>query len=387
MKRVLFNRRSFATIGLAALLAGCQMIPKSQPTAPPPAATPATEPTATELPTDETRHRVALLVPMSGENGEVGQSIANATTMALLDTNAENLRITTYDTSAGAGAAAARALADGNRLILGPLLAENVGAVLAETRKNGIPLISFSNDSSAAGANVFVMGHVPEQSISRTVAFARSRGAARFAALLPDGDYGARASGALTNALRNYGGAFAGSETYTRASQSIVSAAERLKQRGGYDTVLIADSPRLAGIAAGELRKDGAVTRILGTELWSGEVAATRAASLRGALFSAVSDQRLKRFSDSYEARFGTRPHRVATLGYDAVLLTLRIARDWRVGRSFPIGQMYDRGGFLGIDGAFRFGRNGVIERALEVREVGNGTIETVSPAPARFED
>src|SRR3546814_3012464 len=71
---------------------------------------------------------------------------------------------------------------------------------------------------------------------------------------------------------------------------------------------------------------------------------------------------------------------------YDAVLLTLRIARDWRVGRSFPIGQMYDRGGFLGIDGAFRFGRNGVIERALEVREVGNGTIDTVSPALARVE-
>src|SRR3546814_4099647 len=74
--------------------------------------------------------------------------------------------ITTDDTSAGSGAAAARALADGNRLILGPLLAENVGAVLAETRKNGIPLISFSNDSGAAGANVFVMGHVPEQSRS-----------------------------------------------------------------------------------------------------------------------------------------------------------------------------------------------------------------------------
>src|SRR3546814_2003670 len=135
--------------------------------------------------------------------------------------------------------------------------------------------------------------------------------------LWPHGVCGSQASGALTHAQRSYGGALARSATFTRASQSIVSAAERLRQRGGYDTVLIADSPRLAGIAAGELRKDGAVTRILGTELWSGEVAATRAASLRGALFSAVSDQRLKRFSDSYEARFGTRPHRVAPLGYD----------------------------------------------------------------------
>jgi hypothetical protein len=38
------------------------------------------------LPTDTARHRVALLVPLSGENAAVGRSIANATTMALLDT-------------------------------------------------------------------------------------------------------------------------------------------------------------------------------------------------------------------------------------------------------------------------------------------------------------
>src|SRR3546814_19189176 len=98
MKRILFNRRNLAIAGMAALMAGCQVIPKSQPTARPPEATPAPEPTAGELPTAEKRHRVALLVPLSGENGEVGQSIANATTMALLDPNATNLPITTYDT-------------------------------------------------------------------------------------------------------------------------------------------------------------------------------------------------------------------------------------------------------------------------------------------------
>src|SRR3546814_17279902 len=99
---------------------------------------------------------------------------------------------------------------------------------------------------------VFVMGHVPEQSISRTVAFARSRGAARFAALLPDGDYGARASGALTNALRNYGGAFARSEASTPASPALVSAAERLQPRGRYDTVVVPQPPRPGRRASGE---------------------------------------------------------------------------------------------------------------------------------------
>jgi hypothetical protein len=55
-------------------------------------------------------------------------------------------------------------------------------------------------------------------------------------------------------------------------------------------------------------------------------------------------------------------------LGYDSVLLTLRIARDWAPGTPFPTAHMLDRGGFLGLDGIFRFNANQVIERALEVR-------------------
>ena len=74
-----------------------------------------------------------------------------------------------------------------------------------------------------------------------------------------------------------------------------------------------------------------------------------------------------------------------ASLGYDAVLLTLRIARDWTPGREFPAGKLFDDTGFLGIDGAFRFRPNGVAERAMEVRQVGAGTVTVVSPAPTQF--
>ena len=380
----LLSRRSFTIAGLAMLMAGCQVIPKAP--QPLPAPTPAPEPSATALPTDQTRHRIALLVPLTGEAGSVGQAIANATTMALLDTNADNLRITTYDTSKGAGAAAQRAVADGNKLILGPLLADSIPAVIAATRLAKVPAISFSNDTSAAGSDMLVMGHIPEQSIRRTVEYARARGSNTFAALLPQGDYGQRSLSALENALRDYGGSLVARESYARGNTSIISAAGRLRSRGNYDTVLIADGVRLSMQAASELQRGSSPrVRILGTDLWSGDSALTSGNSMNGSLFSTVSDQRFKRFSDSYEARFGSRPVRVATLGYDAVLLTLRIARDWRVGREFPKGQLYDAGGFVGVDGAFRFDRNGVIERALEVREVRSGQVVEVDPAPGVF--
>lgn len=378
--------RNLALAGAALLAAGCQVIPKTDvpvATAPPP---PAPEPSATALPTDLGRHRIALLVPMSGDTAPVGQALANATTMALLDTNAENLRITTYDTSAGAAEAARQAIADGNKLILGPLMADAVPAVQAAARPAGVPVIAFSNDGDVAGPDVFVIGHIPEQSIRRSVQFARGRGAARFAALLPEGDYGTRAAAALEAALRDFGGALAGRQTYTRGNTSIVSAAQRLRAAGGYDTVLIADSARLGIEAADELQR-GVRTRarILGTELWSGEATLARAGSMEGALFAAVSDQRYKRFADSYAARFGTQPYRVATLGYDAVLLTLRVAREWKVGTPFPKNELYDKGGFLGVDGPFRFGRNGIAERALEVREVRGGEVVPIDPAPTGF--
>jgi branched-chain amino acid transport system substrate-binding protein len=377
--------RNVALAGAAMLAAGCQVIPKTDvATAPPPA--PAPEPSATALPTDTGRHRIALLVPLSGDTAPVGQAIANATTMALLDTTADNLRITTYDTSEGVATAARKAIADGNKLILGPLTADAVPAVQAAARPAGVPVIAFANDAAVAGPDVFVIGHMPEQSIRRTVAFARGRGAARFAVLVPEGDYGARAFSALENALRDYGGTLVRRESYARGNTSIVSAAARLRAAGGFDTVLVADSARLGIDAAGELQR-GARTRarILGTELWSGDSALARAPALEGALFAAVSDQRYRRFADSYAARFGAQPYRAATLGYDAVLLTLRVARDWKVGSPFPKAELYDKGGFLGVDGAFRFARNGVIERALEVREVKGGEVTPVDPAPTGF--
>lgn len=385
MKRWTINRRTVVTVGLAALLGACSTIlPRGAERAEPVVTTPTPEPTEA-LPTDETRHRIALLVPTSGQNGPVGQSIANATTMALLDTNASNLRITTYDTAKGPEAAARQAIEEGNKLILGPLLGSNIPSVLGQARAADVPVISFSNDTNVAGPDVFIMGHIPEQSIMRSVQYVRGRGAQNFAILAPEGEYGVRAEEAMRRAVAAYGGTVVWTERYARGNTSIVSAAERLKAHGGFDTVLIADGARLAAQAAGVLKADAAATQLLGTELWSGEGSVTRASALNGALFSAVSDNRYKRFVDSYEARFGSQPYRIATLGYDAVLLTLRVARDWRVGRDFPAGELTNEDGFLGLDGAFRFQRGGLVERAFEVRAVRDGGVVVAENAPSRF--
>jgi branched-chain amino acid transport system substrate-binding protein len=179
------NRRTLVVLGAVVLVTGCKVIPKGPPKPTPGPAVP--------LPSDGQRHRVALLVPLSGPNSALGQSIANATTMALLDTQAKSIRITTYDTAAGASAAAKQAMADGNRLVLGPLTAEEVGPVVAVTRAAKVPLLTYSGDAGEAARDVFVLGSTPDGAIARVVNFAHARGARRFALLVPKGDYGNRA--------------------------------------------------------------------------------------------------------------------------------------------------------------------------------------------------
>jgi ABC-type branched-subunit amino acid transport system substrate-binding protein len=377
----MFDRRKALVLTTAALLAGCKVIP----TAPPPTPTPPPGPSEA-LPEDQKRHRIALLLPLTGPNAQVGQSVANATTMALLDTNAQTIRITTYDTASDPAAAAGKAMKDGNKLILGPLLGDEVSPVVKLARAGKVPLLTYANDAGLAAPDVFVMGVSPRNAVERIVGFAAKQGIKRFALLYPSGDYGARAKAAYAQSVIRAGGTLTQSESYDRSNTSIVSAAQRMRAKGGFDAVLIADSGKFAALAAPQLRPKGATSpRILGTELWSGETVVASTAALRGAWFPAISDTRFRQFGDSYKARFDAAPYRLATMGYDSVLLSVRIARDWKPGSAFPVARLTDADGFLGLDGPFRFTAGGEGERALEVREVRAGTIAIVSPAPDKF--
>ena len=372
----------------AGLLAACQTIVPRGAEPPPPARVEAPRPARPDLgveagiPRDEGRNRVALLVPLSGGNAGVGRSIANATMLALLDTQNQTVRITNYDTATGAAGAAQRAIAEGAQLILGPLLAEDVRAVAPVARAAGVPVLSFSNDTGVAGGGAYLMGYVPAQSVERVVEYARSRGVTSFAGLVPNGLYGERASTAFLRAVEGAGGQVVSLQPYARGT--VTGAVQRLAAKAPYDAVLIADAAATAAAATPLVKRGSPATRVLGTELWNSDGGTARPA-LAGAWFASVSNTLYRQYAAKYRTRFGTAPYRLSSLGYDAVLLTVRIARDWRVGSPFPENKLRDADGFSGIDGAFRFGRDGVAERALEVQEVRGNANTVVSPAPTGF--
>ncbi|WP_037499980.1 penicillin-binding protein activator [Sphingomonas jaspsi] len=373
-------RRAFLLVlaGGALTLAGCQTRPGGP-------VGPETGPTPPPVKPSETqRNMVAVIVPLTGGDAAVGQSIANAANLALLDTGEKSIRITVYDSAGpgGAAAAASRAIGEGNKLILGPLLADDVRAAAPVARAAGVPVIAFSNDEGVAGNGVYIMGFTPDQSIGRVVTYARGRGASRFAALVPTGLYGQRAAQSMIGAVRKAGGTMGAVETFNRTPAAVTAAARRLSAKGNFDAVLVGDSGRIAAVAAPGIKTG---TRVLGTELWASDNALGKTAALRGAWYAAPTDVQFDKLTARYRARYGRAPFRLASLGYDAVLLAVRSARSWPTGKAFPAKSLVDPDGFAGVDGSFRFGRDGIADRLLEVRQVTATGETTVSPAANRF--
>ncbi|HEY4547370.1 MAG TPA: penicillin-binding protein activator [Pedomonas sp.] len=362
------------------------------------------------------QHHVALLVPMTGPNAPIGQSIANAANMALLDINNPQIRLRVYNTTDGAGKAASDAVADGARIILGPLLADDVKAVQPVAEFRGVPVVTFSNDASLAGSGTYVLGYQPDQEIERVVSHARRQGMKRFAALIPSGSYGKRASEAFVEAVRDAGGSVVSIETYPRDRARLLTAARRVanydarlaKARAqaaeatgvvgsaasqmppvNFDTLLIADVADYARAFVPALKQYGVDTskvRILGPGLWNTEQNVGRGGTLAGAWFASVPDHTYNSLAQRYASRFGSRPSRFASMGYDSILLVhAATASGWKIGTPFPRTILHATAGYTGIDGLFRFDDKGVAERGMQVNEVTATGSRVAAPAPTAF--
>ncbi|MBV7255262.1 penicillin-binding protein activator [Pacificimonas sp. WHA3] len=377
------------------------------------------EDTNTDIALPAVKNRVALLLPTTGPNARVGRSLANAANMALLDLGGGDIELEVYDTAAnGPERAAQRAVDDGALVFLGPLMAENVRAIRAFARSRDIPVISYSNDAEVAGNGVYVMGFQPAQSIERVVNFARSRGIDRFAALIPSGTYGRRASDAFMASVNGAGGRVTAMETYERKKSALPASVRRLTDfeartaraaQGGivradgtvapveeriapvsFETLLIADGGAIASEFLQSLQRYGAgpgKVRYLGTELWNADGRIASARGLRGSWYASVPDARFNQFAGRYRAKFGGAPSRLSSLAYDSVLLVQGQAANWQLNAPFPMKSLSDPDGFVGLDGIFRFGANGVAQRGLEVQEVGPGGTKIISPAPRAFQN
>ncbi|MDB5367726.1 MAG: penicillin-binding protein activator [Rhodospirillales bacterium] len=364
------------------MLAACTSQVKAPPPvvlAPAPRVAAAPPPSAVAVP----RTKVALLLPMSGNDRALGNALLDAANLALFDVGDDRFEILPRDsgtTPDSARAAADSAIADGAQLILGPVFASSTPAVKASAARAGVQVISFSTDPSVAGGNGFVMGQLPAQQVRRVLGYAKSRGAARIALLLPDDAYGQAIAAASNDAAKQLGLTI-GPVGKLGANQPAAIAAVKGTPT---DAVLVGVGAQQARSIAPQLVTSEKKPQLLGTGLWDDSSA--KDAALAGAWYAAPDPVTRGDFEHRFETTYGRKPPRLATLAYDAVAMAATLAR------SLPQGVPYDRSlltqsqGFAGLDGPFRFGPDGRIERNLAVIELTGGEARVLDPAPPTFD-
>jgi ABC-type branched-subunit amino acid transport system substrate-binding protein len=352
---------------------------------------------------------VALLLPLSGPNAALGRALQDAAQMAVFDNADRTFRLIPRDTGGtpdGAARAAQEAIAQGARLIVGPLLATEAQAVGPIAAGAGVNIITLSNDRSVAGANVFVIGLTPNQQMSRLIAFARSRGVSRFAALLPNNAFGSAVEESVRANAAAAGGELVRVARYdasgdpSSAIQTLIGQPNSQQgaqpPRGGpaprpqqvdFDALVMPDQAgRLLTIAplVQFYGVDPARVRILGSAFMGWDVRVQREPALVGAWYAAPPPEARADFDRRYRETYSRDAPPLATLAYDATAVAAVLAKT-RNG-DFSTAAIGSPQGFAGMDGVFRFRPDGTAERALAVIEVQRDGLRAVSPAAQQFD-
>jgi ABC-type branched-subunit amino acid transport system substrate-binding protein len=382
----------FALVVLAACGSSKVATPSATTQAAPPQPTAPTQP----VPTAAVNHiKVALLVPLSGDQAALGESLLQASQLALFeapDSNVEIIVRDTGDSAVGAAQAAQAAINEGAKLVLGPVFGNAVKEVAPVAQTAGVNVVSFSTDRSVAQPGVYVMGILPSLQVQRVVGYASRQGLHRIAALLPQSPYGQTVKEALETAARGSGAQVVHVDFYDPraidASTAVGQTGQFISSGGAVDALLVPEtSERLHGITGqfGGFGIDPTRVRLLGSTLWADDAALGSDPNLVGAWYAAPDPSAWGDFRNRFRAAYSSDPPRLATIAYDATLLAILLAGGPN-GPDFTTAALTDPAGFSGVDGIFRFNGNGSVERGLAILEIHDGFVDVREPAPTSFD-
>lgn len=397
-------------------------------------------------PVEEQPVKVALLLPLSGRLASLGKAMSDAAQMAMFDLADARLQLLPIDdkgTANGSADAARQAIAEGAKLIIGPLLAASVSSVAPVATGAGVPVIAFSSDRKVAAPGVYIIGFTPDAEVERVVSFAAQSGLSRFAVVAPDNAYGLVVATAMRRAVAQAHGTLVRVQLYEPNTQDFAAVVRKLlglpepppaatgapaapaspgssagssggPDTGGsgapppvslpptggggtsslppllapprtFDALLLAEGGAQLRALATSLSAMGVRSpsvQLLGTGKWD-EPGTVDEPALIGAWFAAPSPTNRDEFEVRFRRTFGQTPPRLATLAYDATALAAILARGPEQ-EPFSRMALTDPNGFFGRDGLFRLSPDGVADRRLAILRIDrNGIIVIDEPIPS----
>jgi len=338
---------------------------------------------------------VALLVPRSDSSASgVASSLENAARLALASLDGVQIDLRVYDTGGDARRAAVQAetaVADGAKIILGPLFGEAANAAGVAVADNGVNVLSFSNNASIAGGNVFVLGPTFRNTADRLLGYASRQGQSSVVIVHPQNVEGEFGKAAIQAAASQNGVRVAGIESFQFSQEGVASAVPRIQGRLASTG---ADSLFLTSNAAGalpillqllpEAGVDPATTQYIGLARWDVPAQILSMPGAQGGYFTLPDRAAQQAFESRYRAQFGSEPHPLAGLAFDGIAAVGALVRQGR-SDALTARALTQGSGFQGANGVFRLLPDGTNQRGLAVATVRNNQVTILDPAPSGF--
>lgn len=340
---------------------------------------------------------VALLVPRgsgSASDDLIASNLENAARLAMADLNGVSVDLRVYGTGGNpsqAASSAQQAVADGAKIILGPLYGEAANAAGLAVANQGINVMSFSNNTSIAGGNLYVLGATFQNTANRLVGYANRSGRNRIVVVHAQDVAGQLGRGAIQSAIANRGGSLAATVDYPLSQQGVVAAIPRVKaaiDNAGANAVFMT-APSAAGLPLlAQLMPEAGIspasTQYIGLTRWDIPPQTLDLPGLQGGWFAVPDPNRSAAFANRYRSAYGSSPHPLAGLAYDGIAAVGALVSRGR-GNPFSGAAITQGAGFQGATGIFRLRRDGTNERGLAVATVRDRRVVVIDPAPGGF--
>ncbi|MBN9564737.1 MAG: penicillin-binding protein activator [Alphaproteobacteria bacterium] len=332
--------------------------------------TPSTIPTSVSTQTPLKHLKIALFLPLSGAQKDIGESLLNAIEMGYYKNPTTAVSLFPFDTQStadGALRAAEKASKMGINLSIGPLTA-------AETRATQTlstwPVLSLSNDRTVANERTFIFGLIPDDQVGLLAEHLKQNNIQKAVLMAPRGAYGDIVVNLFTSRMDLFIVRYGPEDL---ANPSFITD---IKNQGLTNFIIADFNPALAQIIH-LLTSDGVNARVFGLDQWRGQSTILLDDALQGAEFAGVSQERFDNFATLYEQNYGKKPHPVSGLAYDAIRLCLAVSDGGK-----PIQEVLrSTHGFLGVYGPFRLLKTGLNERKIGIYKITAGqAIQIVKP-------
>ena len=339
---------------------------------------------------------VALLVPRGGSASDnlLAQELENAARLAIRDLAGVQIDLRVYGTggsAALAATAASQAVNEGAQIIVGPLYGEAANAAGNAVAAQGVNVLSFSNNASIAGGNVFVMGQGFDDTSSRLVRYAKATGKDKILVLHSNDVAGQLGRNAIMNAIAQNGATSAGAVDYSLSQESVIAAVPRVKaavEANGANAIFLTTSSASALPLFAQLLPEAGVlttsTQYIGLTRWDIPAQTLALPGVQGGWFAMPDPSATAAFSQRYSAAYGKTPGPIAGLAFDGIAAVGALARSGK-SNALSTANLTQGAGFRGANGVFRLKTDGTTEHGLAIATVRNNSVVIIDPAPQGF--